>query len=136
MLVIRLYPKWEQGECLPDIEVLLRLAKIFDKSVEELLLGEQRSHRVKSLDQSNLHSSDIWADVLEEIKKQLSFPSFNTWFKNTSAKYEGDSLIIYSPNNFSKEWLSTRYTSLITEALNKLTGDSKIQLKFQTDFNG
>jgi transcriptional regulator with XRE-family HTH domain len=31
--------KWENGECLPDIEVLLHLAKMFGLSVEDLLLG-------------------------------------------------------------------------------------------------
>lgn len=31
--------KWENGECLPDIEVLLHLSKMFGLSVEELLLG-------------------------------------------------------------------------------------------------
>ncbi|MFD1910337.1 helix-turn-helix transcriptional regulator [Paenibacillus rhizoplanae] len=35
--------KWEQGDCLPDIGVLLKLGQVFGKSVEELLLGESVS---------------------------------------------------------------------------------------------
>lgn len=35
--------KWEQGDCLPDIGVLLKLGQVFGKSVEELLLGRALS---------------------------------------------------------------------------------------------
>jgi transcriptional regulator with XRE-family HTH domain len=34
--------KWENGECLPDIEVLLRLAKAFNLSVEGILLHDTK----------------------------------------------------------------------------------------------
>ncbi|WP_199616415.1 helix-turn-helix transcriptional regulator [Paenibacillus alkalitolerans] len=126
--------KWENGECLPDIEVLLRLAKISNTSVEELLLSKQLLNDVVTEEINHPHeTNDVkWGSVLQEIRKQISFPSFNTWFKNTSAKYEDKTYIIYSPNDFSTQWLYSRYSSLIINTLEELTGDSKFKIEFRT----
>jgi len=74
--------KWENGECLPDIEVLLKLAKVFNQSVEKLLLVEPASTK------SNVKPDLIWEHVLEKLKEVISKPSFDVWLKPTSA---GDS---------------------------------------------
>lgn len=35
--------KWEQGETTPDLETLVKLAALFEVSLDELVLGEQGS---------------------------------------------------------------------------------------------
>lgn len=128
--------KWEQGECLPDIEVLLRLGQIFDKSVEEILLSERITNSPVSGQavEPVVESSDqpfVWEKALDEMKKQISTPSFNTWLKNTKAQYLDGVYSIYSPNNFTTEWLYQRYSSLIIQTLEELTGESDFKVEFR-----
>lgn len=66
---------------------------------------------------------DIWKKVLEKISSQISKPSFNTWFKNTSAELEDDVLTIYSSNAFTIDWLETNYSTLITDAIKEVAGE-------------
>lgn len=74
--------------------------------------------------------TDLWQQALSEIEKKLSKPSFETWLKSTSAnRMEGNTIIITAPNEFARDWLESRYSSLITETLLELTG-SELRAKF------
>lgn len=128
--------KWEQGECLPDIEALLKIGRIFDKSVEEILLSEKVTNSAVTGQavEPVIDSSDqpiVWEKALDEMKKQISTPSFNTWLKNTKAEYLDGVYLIYSPNNFTTEWLYQRYSPLIIQTLEGLTGESNFKVEFQ-----
>ncbi|WP_141503136.1 helix-turn-helix transcriptional regulator [Paenibacillus luteus] len=129
--------KWENGGCLPDIEMLLRLGKIFNQSVEELLLSERVAdhvfpggkveHVYESSDRSR-----VWAKVLDEIRKKISSPSFNAWLRNTNAEYVEETFLIYSPNSSTSEWLYHRYSPLILKTLKEITGESDFKLEFRS----
>lgn len=127
--------KWEQGECLPDIEVLLSLGQIFNKSVEEILLSARIAHDTAFPGEEVMESLDqsvIWTKALNELKKRVSTPSFNTWLKDTKSKYADGVYVIYSPNKFTTEWLYQRYSSLIIQTLEELTGRSDVKVAFQS----
>jgi len=75
----------------------------------------------------------IWDQALKIIKKQLNTPTYKAWFENTSpAQIDSDSIIINAPNSFAKEWLESRYNSLITDALFQVLGE-EIQIKVVVD---
>jgi transcriptional regulator with XRE-family HTH domain len=119
--------KWEHGECLPDIEVLLQLGRIFGKSVEEILLFE------RELDDAATETpTPLWDTALAEIKKRLSKPSFDTWFKHTEGELVDGVLCVYSPNNFATEWLYTRYAKFILAILNELTDEPDLIVEFRS----
>jgi len=66
----------------------------------------------------------IWKKTLENIKKQITNPSFNTWFSETKAimTTAENQLVLQVPNNFIQEWIESQYTDLIEEILTDLTG--------------
>lgn len=67
----------------------------------------------------------IWDEVLELIKVELNIPTFKTWFENTKPLSINDSNFnICVPNQFAKEWLESRYLSLINISLERATGNS------------
>ncbi|UOQ49571.1 chromosomal replication initiator protein DnaA [Gracilibacillus caseinilyticus] len=73
---------------------------------------------------------DLWSNTLELIKDKVSKPSYDTWLKNTSVDHlKDDTVIISAPNEFTRDWLESRYTSIIAEALYELTG-AKLAVKF------
>jgi chromosomal replication initiator protein len=75
----------------------------------------------------------IWAQALKIIKKQLNTPTYKAWFEHTTPQsFEGDTIIINTPNAFAKEWLESRYNSLITDALFQVLGE-EIHIKVVVD---
>jgi chromosomal replication initiator protein len=74
--------------------------------------------------------SDIWNSTLAMIEAQLSKPSFETWLKATKPlAYYNNTLVVGVPNEFAKNWVESRYASLLQETVNKVAGQ-EIQLKF------
>ncbi|MFN2340471.1 MAG: chromosomal replication initiator protein DnaA [Halanaerobium sp.] len=67
----------------------------------------------------------IWKKTLENIKEQITNPSFNTWFSETKAimTTAENQLVLQVPNNFIQEWIESQYTDLIEEILKDLTGN-------------
>ena len=66
---------------------------------------------------------DLWARALENMKQKVANESFETWLKNTKAdRLEDDLLIISAPNEFARNWLENRYTTLISDAILEVTG--------------
>lgn len=73
---------------------------------------------------------DLWAQTLNEIQKSVSKPSFETWLKATEAvELKDDTLVIAAPNNFSRDWLESRYKDIIRKKLKAVTNKS-IGVKF------
>ncbi|GEK59649.1 chromosomal replication initiation protein DnaA [Marinococcus halophilus] len=74
--------------------------------------------------------TDLWNQTLELMQEKVSKPSYETWLKATEASdLQGDTVIIEAPNEFARDWLESRYTNLITDALEDITG-SALQVKF------
>ncbi|WP_349409011.1 chromosomal replication initiator protein DnaA [Pseudalkalibacillus sp. SCS-8] len=74
--------------------------------------------------------TDLWNKALGEIEKKLSKPSFETWLKSTTAhSLQNDTLVITAPNEFARDWLESRYSNLISETLDNITG-TKLTVKF------
>ncbi|MEN1966528.1 chromosomal replication initiator protein DnaA [Lentibacillus sp. N15] len=73
---------------------------------------------------------ELWMATLEVIEEQISKPSYETWLKNTKAySLHDNTLTISALNEFSKDWLESKYTNLISNALYEITG-SQFQVKF------
>jgi len=73
---------------------------------------------------------DIWQQALSIIQTRVSKPSFDTWFKETNMRFLSDRLVlITTPQPFAVEWLESRYTRYIREALEECLG-YPIDVKF------
>ncbi|WP_066195346.1 MULTISPECIES: chromosomal replication initiator protein DnaA [Gracilibacillus] len=73
---------------------------------------------------------ELWNSTLSLIKDKVSKPSFDTWLKNTSvAELQDDTIIISAPNEFTRDWLDSKYTAIIGEALYQVTG-AELAVKF------
>ncbi len=72
----------------------------------------------------------IWQQTLDLIKDDLNTPTFKTWFENTSALsiYE-NTLLVATPNAFAKEWLESRYNTVLKQALEQVVGE-ETNIKF------
>lgn len=63
----------------------------------------------------------LWQRVLIEMELGISNANFTTWFKDTRiVKEEGGVVVLSVPNAFVKEWLLTKYHSMILRSLRNL----------------
>lgn len=79
---------------------------------------------------------ELWQALLAQVQFNISKASFATWFKNTGvlAKKSGQ-VVIFVPNNFSKEWLENKYNKLIFKILHSLDEEIK-EVKYTVDHSG
>ncbi|NTV44292.1 MAG: chromosomal replication initiator protein DnaA [Candidatus Yonathbacteria bacterium] len=66
--------------------------------------------------------TQLWNSVLSDMEASLSRANFSTWFRNTYiAKQEDGIITVAVPNEFVKEWLSTKFHKMILKSLRELS---------------
>ncbi|WP_339257215.1 helix-turn-helix domain-containing protein [Paenibacillus sp. FSL R5-0713] len=121
--------KWERGVSLPDIDILVRLAKIFNNTVDYFLTPEENDAHTSKTNILN-NKDDLWKSVLEKIKDQISQPSFDRWFTSTTAIQIDNTLIISGQDPFATDWLYQRYSHMISKTIDEIRGDNDLEVTF------
>jgi chromosomal replication initiator protein len=72
-----------------------------------------------------MDAKQVWRAALGELQVSLSPANFETWLKETALVSVDDSRFrVAVPNGFAKDWLETRYRSLICQTLARVVGYS------------
>lgn len=70
-----------------------------------------------------LDVQQVWQDTLDVVRGELNTTAFKTWFEQTAPLGIIDQEMVVSvQNNFARDWLETRYSSLLAAALTQVTG--------------
>lgn len=68
-----------------------------------------------------MNCKQLWQSVLVEIELSISSANFATWFKDIRiVRDESGTIILSVPNAFVKEWLLTKYHSMILKSLRNI----------------
>ena len=75
-----------------------------------------------------MNPEQIWQAAQEELRFQLSKPSYETWLKNASlVGRERNDFRIGVPTKLAKDWLEDRYSAMIKETLSAIvSGDVNV----------
>jgi chromosomal replication initiator protein len=77
-----------------------------------------------------MDAKQVWRAALGELQVSLSPANFETWLRDTQLVDVDDQRFRISvPNGFAKDWLETRYRSLISQTLARIVGYS-VQVEF------
>jgi chromosomal replication initiator protein len=77
-----------------------------------------------------MDAKQVWRAALGELQVSLSPANFETWLRDTNlVDVEENRFRIAVPNGFAKDWLETRYRSLISQTLARIVGYS-VQVEF------
>ncbi len=77
-----------------------------------------------------MDAKQVWRAALGELQVSLSPANFETWLRDTALVEVDDSRFRISvPNGFAKDWLESRYRSLISQTLARIVGYS-VQVDF------
>src|SRR5918998_4825282 len=79
----------------------------------------------------SMDTKQVWRAALGELQVSLSPANFETWLKETALIAVDDNRFrVAVPNGFAKDWLETRYRSLISQTLARVVGYS-VQVDFE-----
>jgi len=77
-----------------------------------------------------MDAKQVWRAALGELQVSLSPANFETWLRDTAlAEVDDNRFKISVPNGFAKDWLESRYRSLISQTLARIVGYS-VQVEF------
>jgi chromosomal replication initiator protein len=77
-----------------------------------------------------MDAKQVWRAALGELQVSLSPANFETWLRDTALVDVDDNRFRISvPNGFAKDWLESRYRSLISQTLARIVGYS-VQVEF------
>lgn len=72
----------------------------------------------------------LWTNFLTQVKDELSSLAYDTWFKDTNLyKLDNGKAIIIVPMQIHKKHLADKYSTLIVDKLNNITG-TNFELEF------
>jgi chromosomal replication initiator protein len=78
-----------------------------------------------------MDAKQVWRAALGELQVSLSPANFETWLRDTSlVSVEDNRFRVGVPNGFAKDWLESRYRSLISQTLARVVGYS-VQVEFE-----
>ncbi|MBA3777702.1 MAG: chromosomal replication initiator protein DnaA [Chloroflexi bacterium] len=78
-----------------------------------------------------MDAKQVWRAALGELQVCLSPANFETWLRETALVEVADNRFrVAVPNGFAKDWLETRYRSLISQTLARIVGYS-VQVDFE-----
>ncbi len=64
---------------------------------------------------------ELWEGILREMEFKLNKPSFETWVKIIKpVAFKDNVLYISVPNDFTKNWVETRYTTTLKDAIKSI----------------
>src|SRR6476659_6901222 len=74
-----------------------------------------------------MDAKQVWRAALGELQVSLSPANFETWLRDTQlVDVDEQRFRIAVPNGFAKDWLESRYRSLISQTLARVVGYSVI----------
>src|SRR4249920_694048 len=77
-----------------------------------------------------MDAKQVWRAALGELQVSLSPANYETWLRDTRLIDVDDQRFkIAVPNGFAKDWLESRYRSLISQTLARIVGYS-VQVEF------
>jgi chromosomal replication initiator protein len=83
-----------------------------------------------------VNGEQIWQAAQEELRFQLSKPSYETWLKNAALlSLDNNAFRIGVPTRLAKDWLEDRYSALIKETLSAIMA-GEVSLAFEVVGNG
>jgi chromosomal replication initiator protein len=69
--------------------------------------------------------NNVWKNILSDIKNNINLPTYKTWFEAiVPIDLKKNTLTVSVNSDFAKEWLESRYLSLLNNSTRKFTDGS------------
>jgi chromosomal replication initiator protein len=73
----------------------------------------------------------VWQKCVDRLRDELPSQQFNTWIRPLQARADKNSLILFAPNRFIKDFVAEKYSERIFELLRELKPDTSLNLTLE-----
>lgn len=70
----------------------------------------------------------IWQQCVDRLQDELPSQQFNTWIRPLQASLNGQSLVLFAPNRFIKDFVSDKFAARISELVKELVVDASMDV--------
>ena len=75
---------------------------------------------------NDLTAESLWSDVAARLRASLNEKTYRNWFSEVSAiELDADRFVLSVPNDFTREWIESRFADLIRAGVNDTTGSDR-----------
>ncbi len=75
---------------------------------------------------NDLTAESLWGDVAARLRGSLNEKTYRNWFNDVSAvELDADRFVLSVPNDFTREWIESRFADLIRAGLKDTTGSDR-----------
>lgn len=127
--------KWENETSLPDITVIVKLAKIFNITLDELVLGSDINLAKQVIEMKSIDNLEaVWEEVSKAMQEEMTPFTYERIFKSIQPRgVDKENKIIYIAGmDMLTGVIDSRYGKQVREAIKKVVGES-YELKYFDD---
>lgn len=77
----------------------------------------------------------IWQECLSSLQDELPEQQFNTWIRPLRVDVSANSVSLFAPNRFIKDWVNDKYLDRMVEIVNRLSDEGSIQVNLEISSN-
>ncbi len=75
---------------------------------------------------NDLTAENLWGDVAARLRGSLNEKTYRNWFNEVSAVgLDADTFVLSVPNDFTREWIESRFADLIRAGVKDTTGSDR-----------
>ena len=78
----------------------------------------------------------VWQQCVDRLQDELPSQQFNTWIRPLQASSDGQSLTLFAPNRFIKDFVSDKYAARINELVRELEPGGDLDVVLEIGVNG
>ncbi|MFC0322304.1 chromosomal replication initiator protein DnaA [Gallibacterium melopsittaci] len=73
--------------------------------------------------------SSLWQSCLLQLQDKISQLDFSTWIRPLQADISENTMVLYAPNRFVRDWVQDKYLAQIEEIVHFLTADPQFSVR-------
>lgn len=73
--------------------------------------------------------SQLWFDCLEKLETELPSQQFNMWIRPLQAEFDSNSICLFAPNRFVKDWVNEKFLDRIADVVRELAPDNRYDIQ-------
>ena len=78
----------------------------------------------------------VWQQCIDRLQDELPSQQFNTWIRPLQATTDGQSLTLFAPNRFIKDFVSDKFADRIAELVRELEPGGSLDVVLEIGANG
>ena len=111
----------------------IKKEEAFEESINDRMMEELAGGFDEIEEKVELVGEDVGEKIKPILKAQVTEVSFKTWLKDLNMRLDGNTVVVGSPNRFTKDIIEKRYADLILKAMKLAEVGERLEVVLMAD---